>query len=1367
MAYYMSIIGILILIKNWFAGLDITGKIVGTVVSFIARTGLGQLWAWINPPEEEKAFKRALKKWKKHFHLSGTYDKERRLMSISDFSNYVITHHGVYDQYIDSLHDFFERELEKTHEGKQFLDELRTKALNKDVYEGLLKAEEILKDLKSMHEMQEAIWKELNTHNKGIREFESVPGYIQRYCTQRLKNDEVFSYLLEHKTFEKYRLVDVIAGRTECKGNKFILYSDAQTGKTTELLQLGWELQEEKRLIPIMFKVRGCQEIKQELPALNKEIEKGLVVIIDALDEKFEGDARFGLYNEIESYAEEHPHLNIVVTCRANFSCEFTFNGFKELNLSDLSWQDSVDFLNKEGVGSIAEEIQRKRLYEFVRTPFYLIALVDYYKEKKHLPENKGELYEFFIDRRLDQEEKLRLKQNSEMTSRGKMLLGKMAVAIQLMGVNSINKEELLTLYDNNYDDYNRVLRTGLTEPAEEDGCSFTHNSFKEFFVSRYLLQLDSFDEIQKLSCYRGTLIVKTGWYNTIALLLAQLPKDSELSKKILEWIVADNKELLLYVERNLLEEKERTRIFKEILQWHKEKNLRFADMGTSRYEDLMEFGRSADSIDYLLSELETCEEIDCHTVNVLFLLRYVRYEDLTNKKAATMKESLLKSFEKFKDDDEHIYVLFEAAKTPWLQKPETVEAIYNRLKDTKHPNIVNHLVEYITEAGCADSYADVIIEKGEYIRCYDKEGYTRMLNKENLYEAYDAFTTWENMKKALSQLKREYLQHLVASIDEERHEQIIGKILEKASQMTSVYTDAPDFVYEMLLEMAEDRSTARRMEKDVFKTYFDSVGMSQKYFAESVKSVKNYLHDTKEWNYQEQRKIEGKVYCAALLLDKNRLEQVADSFEKGDDNGNRLLLWLSQYASEDVLEDINVIRKKRYPQYWRDDDAQTKWQKLAQLEYDELLDYDLFKDKVLKIIEEKAPKNKADMKVLRHAKVTFTDEEEERMSRYVSSIFYEFYNDNDDSFDLDGVRSFIEKYECYQKIIVKFTEELLYNNNECITISESQKKIFKEAVVAWLQELADGPYCIGFSYKHPAITVLLHHDVNIDEGLLLRLLPYSSCDIYIKGAGYNGRNYSLFECVSERCGDKPDFLKALRECMDNTIEYAEKNWKEWCVYLVKQSVSSEYQRAINKMLELPCADPSLSIAIALLENDETRPMVLKNEVLEKCNDEKRLFIFEQLSSDQTMDNFVKEGIEQMFDELEDGDKRRAVRLLLLVGSVKGLEYANENISVIDMRTDIRGYGIESLPLLLSVYSKSLDQKFRSDYAGVLRSVEIIAEASDEGWAEVNEQFEELLKQDEKKFRHLNWYLRDWSVKRMEKASPIMKMNEVKVLLES
>lgn len=1356
--------GVLFTIKSWVLGLDLWGKFIGSIVSFFTSGILKRIWNRMKPSAEEEAFNRAVKSWNTSHYVRGYY-KQHRLKTISDFCEYVEKQHDGYDNDIDSLYRRFEEELAKTTDGRLFLQNLRLKALNKVQYEGLMRINELLNGQKALYEMLTEIRQELCSHNKGKREFEEYENYIQRYCTLRLKSDEYFKYIIEHKGIDRYKLVDIVSGRTECKGNKFILYSDAQTGKTTELLRLGWELQEEGSMIPIMFKVRGCQSIKQELPALRSDVEKGLVVIIDALDEKFEGDMRFGLYNEIETYAEEHPDLKIVLTCRENFSGEHIFNGFKELNLTDLTWQDSVEYLTGCDMGNVVTEIEKRKLYEFVRSPFYLTGLANYYKAKHALPDNKGELYEFFIDRRLEQEENLGLKESAAMLSKGKKLLQKMAVAMQLMGLNEMDKEDILSLLDHQYDDYNRILRSGLIEHGENNGYCFTHNSFKEYFVACYLLTLNSIEKIQKLSCYAGTKVVRTGWSNTVALLLAQLPKDSELSKKILEWIVADNKELLLYVERNLLQEKDRTRIFKEILQWHKEKNLRFADMGTSRYEDLMEFGRSADSIDYLLSELETCEEIDCHTVNVLFLLRYVRYEDLTNKKAATMKESLLKSFEKFKDDDEHIYVLFEVARTPWLQRSETVEAVYNTLKDTKHPNIVNHLVEYITEAGCADDYEDVIIEKGEYIRCYDKDGYTRILNKENLYEAYDAFTTWENIKKALSQLKREYLQHLVASIDEERHEQITGKLLEKVALMTTEYPDAPDFVYDMLIEMAEDRSTARRMEKDVFKRYFDNTGLSQKYFDESVKVVKDYLLDTKEWSYQDQQKIEGRVYCAALLMDENRLEQVADSFKKNDENGNRLLVWLSYYAPEEMRKEISIIRKNRYPKYWLDDDGQTKWQKLAQLEYDELMDYDRFKDKVLKIIEEKAPKNKADMKALRHAKITFTSEEEERMSRYVSSIFYEFYNERDDSFDLDGVRSFIEKYERYQKIVVKFTEEFLYDNNERITICEAQKKIFREAVVAWLQELADDPYCIGFSYKHPAISVLLHHDVIVDDGLLLRLLPYSSCDIYIRGEGYSGRNYSLFDYISERCDDKPDFLKALRECMDSSVEYAEKNWKEWCVYLVKQNVSSEYQRAINKMLELPCADPSLSIAIALLENDETRPMVLKNEVIERCDDEKKLFIYEQLSSEHAMDNLVKDGVEQMFDGMEDGDKRRAVRLLLLKGSVKGLEYANENISVIEMRTDIRGYGIESLPLLLSVYSKSLDQKFRSDYAGVLRAIENIAEANDEGWTEVNRRFDELIKMDEKKFRHLNWYLRDWSVKRMEKASPVMTIEEVKAML--
>ena len=700
---------LLIMIKNWITGLGLWDKIVGGIMSFVTGGALKKFCNKFKSTEEEKAFKRAVKRWNSSFYIRGYY-KKNKVKTINEFCEYVIGHHGVYDDDIDTLYRLFEEELQKTHEGREFLQSIRIKSLNKDQYDSLMKTNDILNEQKKLHEMLAEIKQELCTHNKGIREFTAVDGYIQRYCTLRLKGDEYFKYYLEHKGIERYKLADIVAGRTDCKGRKFVLYSDAQTGKSTELLRLGWELQEEGRLVPIMFKVRGNQSIKQELPALRPDIEKGLVVIVDALDEKFDGDARFGLYHEIETYAEEHPQLRIVMTCRENFSSEYKFEGFTELNLNDLTWQDSEDYLVSKNLGNIVDEIKKRKLYEFVRTPFYLIAMADYYNEKKTLPDNKGELYEYFIDRRLAQEEKLSLKQNTEM--------------------------------------------------------------------------------------------------------------------------------------------------------------------------------------------------------------------------------------------------------------------------------------------------------------------------------------------------------------------------------LTTV-----------------------------------------------------------------------------------------------------------------------------------------------------------------------------------------------------------------------------------------------------------------------------------------------HHDVNVDDDLLLRLLPYSSSSIYIQGNGFGGRNYSLFDYISERCGGQTTFLTTLRECMDRPIEYADRNWQEWCVYLVKQGATSEYQRAINMMLSLPCASPSLRIAEVLLENEETRPMVLKNDVLTRCDMEKKLYIFERLALDATMDDFVREGVEKDFDNMDDGNKNRAARILLMKGSIKGLEYAEQNPSVLRIRADVRNYAIEALPLLMSVYSKAMEKEHQSDYSGILKAVEVIAEDTDEGWEKVNQLFERLIQQDSKKFQHLNWYLRDWMVKRMEKASPVMSLEKVKEML--
>lgn len=85
----------------------------------------------------------------------------------------------------------------------------------------------------------------------------------------------------------------------------------------------------------------------------------------------------------------------------------------------------------------------------------------------------------------------------------------------------------------------------------------------------------------------------------------------------------------------------------------------------------------------------------------------------------------------------------------------------------------------------------------------------------------------------------------------------------------------------------------------------------------------------------------------------------------------------------------------------------------------------------------------------------------------------------------------------------------------------------------------------------------------------------------------------------------------------------------------------------------------------------------------------------------------------------------------------------------------------------MNVYSKAIDNLHRSDYGGILNAVGAIAGETDEGWEKVNDAFSELIEKNEKKFRHLNWYLRDWSVKRMEKASPVMTIGEAKKLINA
>ena len=119
----MDVIAFIKTIYGWFCSLDIVDKIVGAIVSFFTTGLIKRIWEKLKPSAEEKAFKQAVKRWQSSSYVRGYY-KKYRMKSISEFSDYVIDHHGAYDDDLDKLYRLYEEELGKTNEGKLFLQSL-------------------------------------------------------------------------------------------------------------------------------------------------------------------------------------------------------------------------------------------------------------------------------------------------------------------------------------------------------------------------------------------------------------------------------------------------------------------------------------------------------------------------------------------------------------------------------------------------------------------------------------------------------------------------------------------------------------------------------------------------------------------------------------------------------------------------------------------------------------------------------------------------------------------------------------------------------------------------------------------------------------------------------------------------------------------------------------------------------------------------------------------------------------------------------------------------------------------------------------------------------------------------------------------
>jgi hypothetical protein len=1345
-----------------------------TICGFLIEKGIGKGVSWlynkIKPQPIEKAFYAALKQWKTHFYVKGYY-KEHRLETLADFSEYVMKMKDIRgDRDMNELFRLFEEELKKDEKTYNYLIELREKAIELGIAQLIGDIAVVKKEIGEHTRMLHAIIQKLSEHNKGLRAPFSYPEayVIQRKCSTIFNSDDYIKYFLEHKDIGSHKLVDYVLGNTDCDKNKFVLYGDAHSGKTTELNKLCYDLQENGVFVPVMFEVKHHPDLLRDLPAFNDEDDKRIVVIIDAMDERFDGEERNQLFNEIDGYARGHRYLKMVLSCRSNIKDGNNLQHFKPLCLDELGKDDVETYLKSRRSGKLLEEIERKDLLEMTRTPFNLMSMVDYYKKEERLPENVGELYDFFITRRIDLEIKKNIRWRTTKLKRSTKALSDIAVALQLMAISQLSEEDTYYLLDDDDELLNACLRTDIIKRTNDHGYSFEQNTYKEHYVAKFLLTKD-IDAIQNLCCYSGTKEVKADWYNTIALLLSYLPKEAKLSKQVVNWIVSDNNKMVLYVDHKMLSDSQRTSVFIDILKECQKKGRRFGDFEDTHYRQMMAFGMpemNYKSVDYLERELRKCRSRDNHMVNILFLLKHLHWEKLPEAKAKKLEDTMLRAFGRLIKMEDTSYPLYVAFSNSRLQRREIVDQVYSKIKTSTSPEVVNQFVEYLNDSHFAEDYIDVIISMGKHIRSYERHGAICTVTKRHLHDAYKSVTIWENIQKVLIQMTKELKEHQYSYDSEIRdYHEILTELFGKIARQLMNHPERADFVYEVLINMAEDLRDLKRAGAEPFIVFFEKSELTQYYFELSLTRMKEKLFDRQEWgekSYEYHKQLEAYAYCTSLFLTEERIEEICAGFKNNSHEGYNLLTWVGQTATDEMKDEIETILKSRYPSHWIDPNKPSLWDVRRKKDYDELMDYTIFKEKVLNVVDEKAPKNRDDIRALRHVKVKFSDEEDDRINNYVFSLLYRYASDND-YIDLDAVREFINDRRMYNKMVVIKTLERLHNVEKNVVLTDEQRKIYTEAVIEWLLELMEPPFDQHNLHQCPPLSALLHGDVSVEKDMLLKLLPYSCNSIYVKEEPCFGSYYTLFQYIKEQFSDEKDILvRSLLTCMNRKEVLVEENQKLWGKYLISSGETTETGRIIGWLKKMEDGDPAYSIIKALTKNRDSREILLRKDVMKCLSWEKQEYVYELLAEENELDEFVKNGMERVFNRLEY--KGRALHFMLAKGSLKGLKYLSNHLEMFGRNFAMHYQSLEALPLLIKLYVKTLDFQPRYDYSCLLNAMEEISLASEENWKVVKIELEKLIKKS-RKLIGLNWYLDKWGTIYLERNTQTMKIEEVKRLL--
>lgn len=819
--------------------------------------------------------------------------------------------------------------------------------LDSELFEDKLKSTFLINEIYEIKKALDKIKCHLNDKNEITYLQTSVPPtkkiypyvkYIKRFITPQL-NDDPFrnlyvDYILDPENLEEEldfsdfgnydnTLIDLIEGE---KQKQIVLLSTAGYGKSTELQYLAYHFSNaDSELFPVKISLNLIEDenIEEFLSLEFKEWDNiprnKLLVILDGLDEVHTDKIDFA-FKKIEKFSIAHPDSYIIVSCRNNFytvetgNTQGSLHGFKSYFLDDITTYHIIKF-SKEELGIkykvFLKELVDKKKGELLKNPFYLINLIEFYKEKNTLPNTSSELLQLIIDLKIENDikhfekngKKLKLFQNEIFSTAEKI-----ASLMQLLGKNFITDNELHTLIKNN--ELIDILKHSFVIIANNnyvDRRQFEHNNFQEYLAAKFLSK-QKIEVIKEFVSFKPNYEkIKPNWLNTLTHLFSIIPQDSEKFELLLKWIISIEPKALVRLEIDKIGIEIREDIFIEIVRDSIEKCVSLYSEDFN-FDELLKFSGTSDKVlKFLLENLEIVQ----HENNLIDTIELLSEVNNLNDVEDRLYEVFKKILETHENNYNIIYHTLLAISKLELFEENFINYLFDKFGNSKSSHKRYGLLEIFLKAPNTEELTlkflniapftkhEIGVHVNEPGKSFEEEPQMYGVN-EKLSKCITKITSYDGLVKLIK-----YYSNNILLFNFEKNDKTQDKIIDNIIEIDNRQGDIFDL---MLIWFMNLSKAYQEEEMKIVKRYFDETNNTFRAF----KVLANGIDDSNDIKW-----------AACSLANKECIEYLIQEYlscKLGDDdiylfrNG---LGWKNKELFEDFYIEINSISNNKfiYPQ--------------------------------------------------------------------------------------------------------------------------------------------------------------------------------------------------------------------------------------------------------------------------------------------------------------------------------------------------------------------------------------------------------------------------------------------------------------------